>query len=277
MMSSGLVVGMLTMTNIRPAAVAGYFYPSEPVELVDQIQSLLDGAQAPLPSHQPKVLIVPHAGYIYSGPVAATAYHALLPWADCIKRVVLLGPSHRVSLRGLALPDAEAFSTPLGIVPLDMECCERLSRLPQVNILDACHAAEHSLEVQLPFLQSVLHQFKLVPLLVGLASAQDVADVLEFVWGEAETLIMVSSDLSHYLPYEQARQRDAHTLQCIVSASNRIGDQDACGCSPIRGLLLRVHELGLKGELLDYRNSGDTAGDKSRVVGYAAVSFTEGA
>lgn len=265
------------MTTIRPAAVAGYFYPSDPVELVDQVQSLLDEIQTGAPSHPPKVLIVPHAGYIYSGPVAATAYHALLPWADRIRRVILLGPSHHVALRGLALPDVEAFATPLGKVPLDMECCARLSRLPQVSTLDGCHAVEHSLEVQLPFLQTVLHQFKLVPLLVGLTSARDIADVLEFVWGGAETLIVVSTDLSHYLPYEQARQRDTHTLQCIVSANNGIGDQDACGCSPIRGLLLRVHELGLKGELLDYRNSGDTAGDKSRVVGYAAVSFAEDA
>ncbi len=265
------------MDAIRPAAVAGYFYPSAPAELRHQIRDLFAQVRTAPPARQPKVLIAPHAGYIYSGPVAATAYHALHPWADRIRRVILLGPSHRVALRGLALPDANAFATPLGIVPLDKEFCTRLLRLPQVHTFDACHEGEHSLEVQLPFLQSVLHEFKLVPLVVGLASPQDVADVLEFAWGGAETLIVISSDLSHYLPHEQARSRDAETLQHIVSTNNHISVHDACGCSPIRGLLLLAHELGLKGELLDYRNSGDTAGDKSRVVGYAAVSFTEDA
>lgn len=277
MMRLDFVAEKLAMTSIRPAAVAGYFYPSDPAELASQIRHLLAQVHTKPPDHAPKVLIVPHAGYIYSGPVAATAYHALLPWADSIERVILLGPSHRVAVRGLALPDAEAFATPLGSVPLDLEFCKRLARLPQIHTLAACHAAEHSLEVQLPFLQSVLHDFKLVPLIVGLSSAQDVADVLEFAWGGPETLIVVSSDLSHYLPYDQAQARDADTLRRIVSTDNHIGDQDACGCAPIRGLLLLAHELGLKGELLDYRNSGDTAGDKSRVVGYAAVTFSEDA
>lgn len=263
------------MTTIRPAAVAGYFYPADSAELSRQIQDLLDQAANPPPARQPKALIVPHAGYIYSGAIAATAYHVLEPWADTIRRVILLGPSHRFTLRGLALPDAEAFSTPLGTVDLDTEFCERIAKLPQVQIIPSCHTAEHSLEVQLPFLQSVLRNFKLVPLVVGLASAQDVADVLEFAWGGPETLIVVSSDLSHYLEYQQACARDADTLQRIVSTDNHIGDQDACGAAPIRGLLLLAHELGLKGSLLDYRNSGDTAGDKSRVVGYAAVTFTE--
>ncbi|MDR3410389.1 MAG: AmmeMemoRadiSam system protein B [Formivibrio sp.] len=263
------------MTTIRPAAVSGYFYASDPTELSDQIQHLLAQAHHHQPTDAPKALIVPHAGYSYSGPVAAAAYHALYPWADRIRRVVLLGPSHRIAVNGLVLPDVEAFETPLGIVPLDLEFCARLARLPQVHTLAACHASEHSLEVQLPFLQSVLHDFKLVPLIVGLASAQDVADVLEFSWGGPETLIVVSSDLSHYLSYDQALARDTDTLQRIVSTNNHIGDQDACGCTPIRGLLLLAHELGLKGELLDYRNSGDTTGDKTRVVGYGAVTFME--
>lgn len=263
------------MPHVRPAAVAGYFYPADPIELASEIRQLLSQAQSPTPARQPKVIIAPHAGYAYSGAVAATAYHAIAPWADRIRRVILLGPSHRIALRGLALPDKDAFETPLGIVSLDTEFCGRLDRLPQVQRMDACHAGEHSLEVQLPFLQSILPDFKLVPLVVGLTSPQDVADVLEFAWGGTETLIVVSSDLSHYLPYENARARDLDTLQRIVSTDNHISDQDACGCMPIRGLLLLAHELGLKGELLDYRNSGDTAGDKSRVVGYAAITFSE--
>lgn len=263
------------MPPVRPAAVAGYFYPADPIELADTVRDMLGQVQAPPASHPPKVIIVPHAGYVYSGPVAATAYHAIAPWAGRIRRVILLGPSHRVALRGLALPEAEAFATPLGSVALDLEFCERLARLPQVQRMNACHAMEHSLEVQLPFLQSVLSDFKLVPLIVGLASPQDVADVLEFAWGGPETLIVLSSDLSHYLPYDQAKSRDQETLRRIVTTDNHISDQDACGCMPIRGLLLHAHELGLKGELLDYRNSGDTAGDKNRVVGYAAISFSE--
>lgn len=262
------------MTTIRSAAVAGYFYPSNPIELANQVSDLLlHAANAGLPQ-QPKAMIVPHAGYIYSGPIAATAYHALEPWADTIHRVILLGPSHRFTLRGLALPDVEAFATPLGTVMLDTDFCERIGKLPQVQVVPSCHTAEHSLEVQLPFLQSVLKDFKLVPLVVGLASPQDVADVLEFAWGGEETLIVISSDLSHYLAYKDATERDCDTLQKIVKTDNHIGDQDACGAAPIRGLLLLAHELGLKGELLDYRNSGDTAGDKSRVVGYAAVTFS---
>ncbi len=263
------------MTQVRPAAVAGYFYPADPVELAGQITTLLAQAPAAKAAGAPKILIVPHAGYIYSGPVAATAYHAIQARADSIRRVVLLGPSHRVAVNSLALPDADAFATPLGEIPLDTEFCERLLRLPQVRRMNACHAFEHSLEVQLPFLQTVLKDFKLVPLVVGLASPQDVADVIEFAWGGPETLIVISSDLSHYLPYEEARTRDASTLRHIVSTDNHISDQDACGCIPIRGVLLLAHELGLKGELLDYRNSGDTAGDKNRVVGYAAVAFSE--
>lgn len=263
------------MTTIRPAAVAGYFYPSDSAELTQQIHDLLGQANYDTPATQPKAIIVPHAGYVYSGAVAATAYHALTPWAEHIRRVIMLGPSHRFTLRGLALPDVEAFSTPLGDIAIDTEFCERIAHLPQVQVMPSCHTAEHSIEVQLPFLQSILPDFKLVPLVVGLASAQDVADVLEFAWGGPETLIVISSDLSHYLEYDSAKARDADTPSKIVNTDNHIGNQDACGAAPIRGLLLRAHELGLKGALLDYRNSGDTAGEKSRVVGYAAVTFTE--
>jgi len=263
------------MSHVRPAAVAGYFYPADPAELASTVQGMIADVHAPAPGHPPKIIIVPHAGYIYSGMVAASAYHALLPWAESIKRVILLGPSHRSVLRGLALPDTDTFATPLGNIPVDTQFCERLERLPQVQRMNECHVNEHSLEVQLPFLQCVLSDFKVVPLIVGLASPQDVADVLEFAWGGAETLIVVSSDLSHYLPYEQAQTRDLDTLRRIITTDNHISDQDACGCMPIRGLLLLAHELGLKGELLDYRNSGDTAGDKSRVVGYAAITFSE--
>lgn len=265
------------MTFIRPAAVAGYFYPADSEELAIQVQDMLHNAAHPPLALQPKALIVPHAGYRYSGPIAATAYHVLEPWADTIHRVVLLGPSHRFTVRGLALPNVEAFSTPLGMVMLDTDFCERIVKLPQVQVVPSCHTAEHSIEVQLPFLQSVLHDFKLVPLVVGLCSPQDVADVLEFCWGGPETLIVISSDLSHYLDYQQACERDKDTLEKIISTNNHIGDHDACGAVAIRGFLQLAQELELKGELLDYRNSGDTSGDKSRVVGYAAITFTEDA
>lgn len=263
------------MNLIRPAAVAGYFYPAERDQLASDISMMLHEASPSKAKHQPKALIVPHAGYIYSGAVAAYAYRLLEPWRSQIRRVILLGPSHRTPLRGLALPQADCFETPLGTIPLDKKLCERLLSLPQVHVIPASHIAEHSLEVQLPFLQTVLDDFKLVPLVVGLSSPQEVADVLDYCRGGHETLIVVSSDLSHYLPYEQACKRDANTLNHILSGDESLSEYDACGSAPIRGLLHLARDLGLKSELLDYRNSGDTAGDKSRVVGYAAIAFSE--
>lgn len=264
------------MSNIRPAAVAGYFYPADPEILAADVRSLLSEASVQILSSQPKALIVPHAGYVYSGPTAACAYRQLEMWAKSISRVILLGPTHRTPLRGLALTDADFFSTPLGNIPIDQTFCHRLLAMPQVHLIPACHVAEHSLEVQLPFLQTVLDEFQLVPLAVGLSSQQEVAEVLDRCRDGDDTLIIISSDLSHYLSYEQATERDHSTLCHILAADNQLSEHDACGVVAIRGLLHLAHDLKWKAELLDYRNSGDTAGDKNRVVGYAAIAFTEG-
>lgn len=263
------------MSNIRPAAVAGHFYPAEREQLASDIGMLLQASSPAPATAPPKALIVPHAGYIYSGPTAAFAYRRLEPWAQSFTRVILLGPSHRTLLRGLALPEADFFATPLGNVPLDKKLCQHLATLPQVHVIPGGHIAEHSLEVQLPFLQTVLPHFELVPLVVGLASPQEVADVLDFCWGGKETLIVISSDLSHYEPYQQAQAHDSATLKHILACNDAIAEHDACGATPIRGLLHLARERDLKTELLDYRNSGDTAGDKNRVVGYAAIAFSE--
>ena len=264
------------MNQVRPAAVSGSFYPRQPEALAQEVAALL-GAAKQHKSATPKALIAPHAGYIYSGPVAAHAYARLEPARGRIKRVVMLGPAHFVAVRGLALPDACGFATPLGMVPLDEVNVEMLSRLPQVLQSKAAHASEHSLEVQLPFLQTVLEKFTLVPLAVGDATPEEIADVLDLVWGGEETLIVVSSDLSHYLPYETARRVDQATAQAILELRQSISHQQACGASPVNGLILAAQRHCLKPELLDLRNSGDTAGDRSRVVGYAAFAFNESA
>ena len=262
------------MNQVRPAAVSGSFYQRQPEALAQEIAALLGAAKQHKPAI-PKALIAPHAGYIYSGPVAANAYALLEPARGRIKRVVLLGPAHFVAVRGLALPDASGFTTPLGMVPLDEASMETLSRLPQVQHSKAAHATEHSLEVHLPFLQTVLEKFTLVPLAVGDATPEEIADVLDLLWGGEETLIVVSSDLSHYLPYETARRVDQATAQTILDLRESISHQQACGASPVNGLLLAAQRHRLKPELLDLRNSGDTAGDRSRVVGYAAFAFNK--
>lgn len=262
----------MTLT-IRPAAVAGMFYPGDRLHLAQDVQRLIDAAHpAPI---RPKALIVPHAGYVYSGPVAASAYALLKDRRTDIRRVVLLGPVHRVWVRGLALPAVDAFETPLGRVPLDESAMAELLRLPQVEVNEAAHAWEHSLEVHLPFLQTVLDAFSLVPLAVGGASAEEVAEVLEQVWGGDETLIVVSSDLSHYLPYEEARRIDANTARAILDLRTDLVGEQACGAHPVNGLLLAARRHQLTVHLLDLRNSGDTAGDRSRVVGYGAFALTE--
>ncbi len=263
------------MTQIRPAAVAGAFYPAQMDALASAVNALLRDA-APVPqAAPPKALIVPHAGYVYSGPVAASAYALLGKAREAIRRVVLLGPVHRVPVRGLALPDADAFVTPLGAIPVDHEAAALISALPQVVESAPAHAWEHSLEVQLPFLQTLLADFRLLPLAVGDASPEEVAEVLDRLWGGAETLIVVSSDLSHFLPYEAARKLDAVTAQSILDLRGPIGHQQACGGTPVNGLLLAAKRHGLSPRLLDLRNSGDTAGDRERVVGYAAFAFYE--
>ena len=263
------------MSIIRPAAVAGMFYPGEPGRLAREINHMLDDVQ-PV-AIRPKALIVPHAGYVYSGPVAASAYALLKPLHDVIHRVVLLGPVHRVWVKGLALPTADTFETPLGTIPLNKAAMDAILELPQVEQNSEDHAWEHSLEVQLPFLQSVLGDFTLVPLAVGGATPMEVAEVLVTLWGGEETLILVSSDLSHYLPYPNAQKTDQGTVEHILGLRNDLVGEQACGAAAINGLLLAARRKGLAAHLLDLRNSGDTAGDKNQVVGYAAVAFDEAA
>jgi AmmeMemoRadiSam system protein B/AmmeMemoRadiSam system protein A len=264
------------MSAIRPAAVAGMFYPSASAELGRDVLAMLDESRlAPLVPGVPKGLIVPHAGYVYSGAVAANAYALLRPAVGIVKRVVLLGPCHRVAVRGLALPAATAFETPLGRVEIDAEAVAVLRKLPQVAVNAATHAHEHSLEVQLPFLQQILKEFKVVPLVVGAAAPGEVAEVLEALWGGPETLIVISSDLSHYLPYDEARARDRRTVQAIAEFRADIDHGQACGATPVTGFLTAAKKRGLQPELLDLRNSGDTAGGRDRVVGYTSFAFWE--
>ena len=263
------------MTSIRPPAVAGSFYPADAGELKTLVQSLLHEVKG-VSGRGPKAIIVPHAGYIYSGPIAAVAYAHVAAAADSIRRVVLLGPAHRLGFHGLALSSADFFSTPLGPIPLDLPAIEALEALADVQVLDKAHAAEHSLEVQLPFLQEVLHDFTLVPIVVGDATANAVARVIELMWGGPETLIVISSDLSHYQDYPTAQKQDLATSQAIVSLQpESISYHDACGRIPVSGLLVVAKKLGLTVTRYDLRNSGDTAGDRSRVVGYGAYGLSE--
>jgi hypothetical protein len=264
------------MRDIRPAAVAGQFYPGSPAALSGELGTFLGAAAgADAGATVPKALVVPHAGYMYSGGVAAKAYARLAAGRDTIRRVVLLGPTHRVAVRGLALPAAGAFATPLGVVEIDAEAVALLRDLPQVTENAAAHAQEHSLEVQLPFLQRMLAQFTLVPLAVGMASADDVAAVLDRLWGGPETLIVVSTDLSHYHGYADAQRIDRSTAQRILALTPTLDHDEACGATPLNGFLVCARRRGLVPELLDLRSSGDTAGDRSRVVGYAAFAFEE--
>ncbi len=264
------------MSSVRSPAVAGMFYPGEARELATTVQRLLaDAALRARPAPLPKAIIAPHAGYIYSGAVAASAYVRLRPLADRVRRIVLIGPCHRVAVRGLALPDAEAFATPLGTVPLDRTAIADLLTLPQVHLQDAAHAPEHALEVHLPFLQEIFSTFTLVPIVVGNATGAQVAELLERLWGGDETLIVISSDLSHYLPYDEARALDAATCAAIESLdAAAIGEDQACGRVPVLGLIEIARRRGLRVETLDLRNSGDTAGDRRRVVGYGAWALS---
>jgi len=260
--------------DVRRAAVAGMFYPGDPLELADEVGDYLDRTrEADQAPGFPKALIVPHAGYIYSGPVAASAYDLLRPARGVVKRVVILGPCHRVPVRGLALPQARTFATPLGRIPLDAAGVEAIRGLPQVVVSAATHAEEHALEVQLPFLQRVLGDFSLIPLVVGDVAPAKVAEVLDRLWGGAETLIVISSDLSHYHDYDSAREMDGATVRAILGFDAAISHDQACGATPVSGLLLAAKRRGLAPRLLDCRNSGDTAGDRRRVVGYASFAL----
>lgn len=267
------------MNTTRPPAVAGLFYPADAEQLHADVQAYLreadlDETNISKLDAAPKAIIAPHAGYVYSGPVAASVYARLQPAHDRIHRVVLLGPSHRVAFRGLAASSADHFSTPLGNIKLDRAAINTLADLPQVHQLDQAHTQEHSLEVHLPFLQEVLDNFQLVPLVVGDTRPAEVAEVLERLWGGPETLIVISSDLSHYHDYAHAKQLDRHTSDAIEHLqAEAIHSEDACGCMPVSGLLYLAREHGLHASTVDLRNSGDTAGPQDKVVGYGGYVF----
>ena len=266
------------MASIRPPAVAGTFYPGDAAGLDSAVNGYLAGvalgeaADRPVP----KAVIAPHAGYVYSGALAAEAYARLAPARDTIKRVVIIGPAHRMPFRGIAASGADAFATPAGQVAVDAEATQALMALPSVVVLNEAHRLEHSLEVQLPFLQRVLGDFRVVPLVVGDATAEQVTEALDMLWGGPETLIVISSDLSHYLDYAAASAMDADTCKAIEAFEpDRITGPQACGRIPIKGLLATARARGLTVETLGVCNSGDTAGPKDRVVGYGAWAFFE--
>jgi AmmeMemoRadiSam system protein B len=258
---------------VRPPAVAGQFYPAEPAKLKAMVERFL--ADANPPAVAPKAVIAPHAGYVYSGATAGEAF-AAFAGVTGIKRVVITGPAHYVAFRGIAVPRAAAFATPLGTVPLDAEALAATAELPFVRADGAPHAPEHALEVELPFLQTVLADFSLVPLLVGDARPEEAAEVLGRVWGGPETLIVVSSDLSHYLPYDAAVQTDAATAEAIERGEwAALSAERACGYLAVAGLLIEAAKRGLKPRRLALMNSGDTAGARNSVVGYGAWAFEE--
>ncbi len=265
------------MAHVRQPAVAGSFYPRNAPELAADVRRCLEQA-TPAPGTDgatPKAIIVPHAGYVYSASVAATAYVRLVALREIVRRVVLIGPAHYVPVHGLAASGARAFATPLGEVPVDRTANENLRDLRQVAVRDDAHESEHSLEVQLPFLQAALCDFAIVPLVVGSATYDEVRAVIDRLWDGAETLVVISSDLSHYYPYETARRLDAKTAAAIVALdADAIGEEQACGRIPIGGLLLAARARGLHAVAADLRNSGDTAGPRGEVVGYGSFLFT---
>jgi AmmeMemoRadiSam system protein B/AmmeMemoRadiSam system protein A len=262
--------------TVRPPAVAGFFYPADAGALARAVDGYLSDVGDPKQTPAPKAIIVPHAGYIYSAPVAAPAYAALRATADRIRRVVMMGPAHRVAVRGIAAPQSSVFRTPLGDVPVDRPAIDAVAALPQVALRDDAHREEHALEVQLPFLQRVLGDFALVPLVVGGAAPAEVAAVLERLWGGPETLIVISSDLSHYHDYATAQRMDRRAAGAIESLDlDGLDEDQACGRLPIQGLMTAARAHGLAVERLDLRNSGDTAGPRDRVVGYGSWKLTE--
>lgn len=260
--------------RIRPAAVAGTFYPAKAHELRAVVKTMLAAAEDN--TSPPKAIIVPHAGYIYSGTTAARAYASLLNTKQQIKRVILLGPAHRVYVKGMALSTASAFATPLGNISIDIEAVNRIKHLPQVQLFDEAHMQEHSLEVQLPFLQLSLDRFTLLPLVVGETTPAEVAEVLDLLWGGDETLIVISSDLSHYHDYTSSQRIDRATSAAIEKLDfEQIAPEQACGCRPMSGLLYIARQRRMQVNRLGLCNSGDTAGSRDRVVGYGAWSLHE--
>jgi len=264
------------LQTVRQTAVAGMFYPGKEHELQDTVTDYLEAVkqQNSSDAKKPLAIIAPHAGYIYSAAIAASVYVRLLPFCDEIKRVILLGPSHRVPFRGIVASSAAYFSSPLGDIPVDQPALQQLIESGHIRIFDEAHALEHSLEVQLPFLQTVLGEFKLVPLVVGDTEPDKVSTILELLWEENSTLIVVSSDLSHYLDYTTAQKRDNATSRNIEQLNSQlIQYEDACGRNPVNGLIDFAKNNQLSANTIDLRNSGDTAGNKDKVVGYGAYVF----
>lgn len=261
------------LTPVRTPAVAGSFYPNSRADLGALVDRLLDDAHPQAEPTAPKAIVVPHAGYVYSGPIAASAFKLFEPISHRIRRIVLVGPAHRVYLEGLAAPGTAALATPLGQVPVDNDV---LAQVPEVIDDPRAHAREHSLEVEVPFLQRVAPNAKIVPILVGHASPEAVGRALERLWDGPETRIVISSDLSHYLPYDVARHADTRTARRICSGGPQpIGPEEACGAGGINGLLWVARKKHLRGEVVDLRSSGDTAGPRDEVVGYGAFAFYE--
>ncbi|MBO6701493.1 MAG: AmmeMemoRadiSam system protein B [Pseudomonadales bacterium] len=265
------------MASVREPAVAGTFYPNDPAALSALIDTYLEGQNGHDTAERPKAIIAPHAGYIYSGPIAGSIYRRVAQARDRINRVVLFGPSHRVAFRGMAMPSHTHFRTPLGNIPLDTREIAALCDMPEITIMDEAHETEHSLEVHLPFLQQVIDRFTLIPVVVGDASRESVAALLDRLWGDDETLIVISSDLSHFEPYEKAQAIDAQTNRKIIALDATLNGREACGCRPVNGLLHLAKARGYSLNKIDVRNSGDTAGSRERVVGYGAWEVTENA
>ena len=263
------------MTHIRQAAVSGTFYPANPPLLRQMVAEFLAEAEHALSDTVPKAIIAPHAGYIYSGPIAGSAFKTWQGRMEGVRRIILIGPAHTMAVRGLATVTAAAFQTPFGEVTVDQEAVAQLLPLTQVHGDDRAHRREHCLEVMLPFLQTIGKDFTIVPLLAGQTTGADVAEVLAAVWGGPETRILISSDLSHYHEYRTARQLDQATAMAIEQLQpNKLGQGSACGRLAIQGLLLQARTKGMQATTIDLRNSGDTAGPKDRVVGYGAFMFT---
>jgi AmmeMemoRadiSam system protein B len=264
--------------RIREAAVAGVFYPAEQTKLALMVDAYTLGAQLYAgPKAGLKAVVGPHAGYKFSGMTAAIAYAPVRFVKHAITRVVLFSPAHRVYVKGVAATGADVFRMPMGDVPVDRAAVDLALEIPGVAINDEAHAPEHGVETHLPFLQSTLEHspgWKLAPFLVGDAEPELVNAILEKLWGGPETLIVVSSDLSHFLPYDDARELDERTARAIVELNPEgLGENSACGKIPLQALLMQAKKRGLKAEQLDLRNSGDTAGSRDKVVGYGAFTF----
>lgn len=258
-------------SKVRPPAVAGSFYPAASKQLKAEIDTLFAQAKLP-PTSNLAGVIAPHAGYMYSGPVAASAFAPVK--AAAFRRVLLIGPPHYVPVGGVAAPSSTAFATPFGEIPIDRDAIAALVQAGLVGIDDRAHAPEHALEVELPFLQALLGRFTLIPLLVGEAAPEQTAAIIDAVLDD-RTILVVSTDLSHYLDYATAQARDLATAQAIEELEfDRLGPYDACGYAALNGALCGARRRNWRIERLDLRNSGDTSGDRSRVVGYGAWAFS---